>query len=91
MTKEVQCKSSILFLGISPSENISEISFSCLLFVAHNFQEKVGIETHGKCDGEVMFRKMRTYVQNEFGSPLQNWPFKIFSVSSSCNAYLQFY
>lgn len=45
----------------------------------------------GKCDGEVIFTKMRTYVQNEFWTPLQNWPFKIFSVNSSCNAYLQFY
>lgn len=45
----------------------------------------------GKCVGEVTFTKMRTYVHNEFYPPLQNWPFKIFSVNSSYNTYLQFY
>lgn len=29
-------------------------------------------------------------VQNKFWFSLQNWPFKIFSVNSTCNAYLQF-
>lgn len=42
-----------------------------------------------KCDGEVIFLKMRACIQNEDWFPLQNWPLKIFCVISSYNAYLQ--
>lgn len=77
----------------SPSKKKKKIKFPFPAFhpfIAHNFQEKVGIETHGKCDGETIFIKMRT-CPNEFWSPLQNWPFKMLSVNSGRNAYLQFY
>lgn len=72
-------------------KKILKFSFPALYpFIVHNFPPKVGIKTYRKCDGKVIF-KLRTYIQKEFWSPLQNWPFKIFGVNSCCKAYLQFY
>lgn len=42
-----------------------------------------------KCDGDGIFLEMRACIQNEYWFLLQNWPFKIFCVNSSYNAYLQ--
>lgn len=50
MTKEEQWKPSILFLGNAVlQKKKSLVSYSCLYpFIAHNFQEQVGVETYGK-------------------------------------------
>ena len=50
MTKEVQWKSSILFLGnvVLPKKNLKFPFPAFYPFIAHNFQEKVDIETNGK-------------------------------------------